>query len=155
MGRRGPLKYPPNVSALRGIPRKPTKNIDPVPDIPKPPADLRGLALKVWKKTAPELFRLGRLALIDAPTLAFYCRWCAHVDGLEKKLAETAYLVKGQKGMRSQIRYGVSTRQRRAMVVKLAKELGCTPDARLRASNIPIEEDELDELEAILTRPIR
>jgi phage terminase small subunit len=41
------------------------------------------------------------------------------------------------------------------MVVRVAKELGCTPDARLRAASIPIEEEELDELESILSQPIR
>jgi P27 family predicted phage terminase small subunit len=155
MGRRGPLKLPPNVSALRGIPRPATKNIDPLPDIPKPPPDLRGLALKIWRKTAPELFKLGRLALIDAPTLALYCRWVSHVDALEKELAESTYLIEGQKG--NQVGNPIFRQLTTAtgMVVKLAKELGCTPDARIRAASIPVEEDELDELEAILTQPLR
>jgi hypothetical protein len=44
MGGRGPLKLPPNVCALRGIPRPATKNIDALPDIPKPPAGIPGIA---------------------------------------------------------------------------------------------------------------
>jgi phage terminase small subunit len=69
MGKQGSTPYSQNVRRLRGLPDKPTKNIDPVADIPKPPVTTRGLALKVWKRTAPELYKLGRLALIDAPTL--------------------------------------------------------------------------------------
>jgi phage terminase small subunit len=98
MGRRGPLKLPPNVSALRGIPWSATKNIDPLPDISKPSAGMRGIALKTWRKTAPELFKLDRLAVIDAPTLVLYCRWCAHVDALEKELAENRLHDRGPEG---------------------------------------------------------
>jgi phage terminase small subunit len=86
------------------------------------------------------LFKLGRLAVIDAPTLVLYCRWCAHVDALEKELAETGYMIEGQKKNMVTAPPWRQYRDATMMVVKLAKELGCTPDAGLRASSIPMQE---------------
>jgi phage terminase small subunit len=64
-------------------------------------------------------------------------------------------MIEGQKGNQVTAPPWRQYRDATMMVVKLANELGCTPDARIRGASIPIEEDELDELEAILSKPIR
>jgi phage terminase small subunit len=99
--------------------------------------------------------QVGPSGVDRRPHTGAQCRWCAHVDALEKELADTGYMIQGQKGNQVTAPPWRQYRDATMMVVKLAKELGCTPDARLRAASIPIEEEELDELEAILSQPIR
>jgi phage terminase small subunit len=54
--------------------------------VPTPPRDLKGAALKFWKRVAPELVRAGIAKAIDAPELTLMCQWHARSEKYGRQL---------------------------------------------------------------------
>jgi P27 family predicted phage terminase small subunit len=146
-----------NVRRLRGIPTKGKgKSGKPaLPAKPNPPSWLKGEGLAEWRRVTPELFRLGRLAALDRGCLAMYCSWWQHLVQIRAELQESGFTAIGQKKNVVVAPLWREYRDCTAMVTKLAKELGLTPDARLRQSSVPIEEDDDSDLDHLFTRPVR
>jgi P27 family predicted phage terminase small subunit len=130
---------------MRGLKPRKTKAPVALPGVPKPPASLKGEGLAEWKRVAGELFRLGRLAEIDRGVLLLYCRWWEHVMILDRKLRESTHTVKGQKGNQVTNPLWREFRDATKQTVELQKQLGLTPDARLRQSSIPVSADDGDD----------
>lgn len=135
MGARGPLPQPDNVRELRGNPgkRKPPPKPKHVPAIPNPPTSLKGEALAEWKRVTPELHRMGYLGLIDRAVLVLYCRWWATFVDLDKRISEEGTIVPGKRGGED-VKHPAwqQLRESSEKVRDFAKELGLTPNARLR-----------------------
>jgi P27 family predicted phage terminase small subunit len=111
---------------------------------------IKGEALAEWRRVTPELFRLGRLAAIDRGCLATYCSWWQHLVEIRAELAETGYTIEGQKNTVTNPRW-CEFRDASAMVLKLQRELGLTPEARLRQSSVPLEQEHTSDLDWILS----
>jgi P27 family predicted phage terminase small subunit len=154
MGRRGPLPQPDNVRELRGNPgkRRSSPGKTPVIETPNPPTWLKDEALAEWRRTTPELKKLGRLAKMDRAILATYCTWWAYMVQLRAQLAATGTLVKGRhQGEVVKSPLWQQHRDATKMVLVLARECRLTPDARLRHATVPPDSADVDELERILT----
>lgn len=136
---------PDNVRELRGNPGKRKSPPLPkhVPGIPNPPAFVKGEALAEWKRVTPELNRLGYLALIDRAALTLYCRWWARFVDLDKLLEAEGSIIPGSgKGREEVVKHPAWQQYREAAekVKDFGKELGLTPNARLRMKQ-PEESD--------------
>ena len=131
MGQRGPLPQPDNVRRLRGNPggRKTAPRPQPVRAIPAVPGWLDREAKAEWKRITPELNRLGLLSRLDRGVLALYCdawsKWVSARGSID------ALIVQGTKGDRKHPAWQIY-RDAASMVASLAKELGTSPNARLR-----------------------
>ncbi|MDP9343407.1 MAG: P27 family phage terminase small subunit [Actinomycetota bacterium] len=112
MGARGTIPMPANVRELHGNRHKPAaEGVQAVVAAPTPPADLDAEAKREWKRAVVELTRLRLLSLLDRALLVTYCEaWSVNRKMEQPKRAEWY----------------------RLNVLPLAKELGLTPNARLR-----------------------
>lgn len=81
---------------LRGITSKNLAESDMViaGKCPKPPANLKGLALEKWKLIAPELYQKGFLKDLYIDALGIYCRAYHEYMHADIKLQETGGPVK-------------------------------------------------------------
>lgn len=78
MGRRGPPKKPAALKKAQGT-YQPCRDaapgtVDAAAGIPPMPNKLKGVARRRWNEVAPELHRMGTLAIIDGGALEAYCR---------------------------------------------------------------------------------
>ena len=129
MGERGPVSIP---HARRRNKRSNSgKRIEIA--APQMPGDFDGEAAAEWERIVPEIEEMGLLALLDRGALIRYCRgWADWID-IDEKLRATGLLVKGrgESVVRNPLflmRSDVENTLR-----ELAKQLGLTPAARLRA----------------------
>ncbi len=130
MGSRGPVPIP---HARRRNKRITTGKTIAVAR-PALPRTLAKEAKYEWKRIVPELEAVGLLATIDRAVLIRYCRawqdWC----DLDVKLLATGMLIKGARGgvpVRNPL--WLMRRDAEATLIDLGKQLGLTPQARLRA----------------------
>jgi P27 family predicted phage terminase small subunit len=89
-------KVPAHLKILQGNPGK--RRIDPpieppmLASVPPPPAFLTDYAQEEWKRTAPGLFRLNMLTVLDLQTFAAYCQayadWRMANEQLAAEVAE-------------------------------------------------------------------
>lgn len=109
-----------NVRQLRGNPgRRESNYVKAVGAVPNPPTRLKGEALREWKRITPELERLGLLSNLDRAILVLYCSaWQKYVELSEELEDDPKAFYKW--------------RDAANMAVNYAKELGLTPNARLR-----------------------
>lgn len=133
------------VRRLRGLPSGGRMAGKPaLPAKPNPPTWITGEALAEWRRVTPELFRLGRLAALDRGCLAMYCSWWQHLVQVRAELAASTHTVKGQKGNDVVNSLWREYRDASKQVLELAKQLGLTPDSRLRQASVPLSEDQDD-----------
>lgn len=94
-----PAKKPTKLKELKGTVRKSRQHRNeprPAPELPEPPAWMRGEALEEWKRVTAELEPLGYLSQLDRGVLTAYCllwaRLCsaANGEGEPIKAAEVA-----------------------------------------------------------------
>jgi P27 family predicted phage terminase small subunit len=109
-------------------------------DVPEPQPFIAGYAADEWRRTAPELHRLGLLTRIDVPALAAYChafgQWQMAAESLAKMQANDPIM----NGMIIKTKYGDAAmnplvtivRKHAADVVRFAGEFGLTAAARAR-----------------------
>lgn len=91
MGRRGPKPEPAAIKEAKGNPSRRKVGSDPAVDNTtntaiKPPAWLKGDALRVWKRLAPRIAAMKLLTQTDAETFGRYCRNMARWLKLQKRL---------------------------------------------------------------------
>jgi phage terminase small subunit len=101
--------------------------------VPSPPPDMKGDALKFWKKHVPELVAKGIAKAIDGPQLALMCEWWAKYQRfsrmIEKMKNEDRRLVQAMTGC------AIASDK----FDKIAARFGLTPSdrAKLRVSDQP------------------
>jgi P27 family predicted phage terminase small subunit len=146
---RGPRPTPTHLKLLRGNPGKRVVNLReprPVrpPDIPEPPDYLGGYAAEEWRRVAPELYRLGLLAVVDYPTLAIYCASVQTFRTALEALARvaeqdpvfSALMAKTAKGGVMQNPLFLCARQSANDLIRFSSEFGMTPQARSRINGL-------------------
>jgi len=131
---------------LQGTLRKDRHNLEepePAPNMPDPPAHLKGHALAEWERIVPELYELGLLSNIDRAALAAYCHaYRVHVEAVEameqkgsgkkrpKPLSVTTTTTNGNEIQSPLV--GISNTAL-LLMHKYLTEFGLTPVARTRA----------------------
>lgn len=135
MARPGPPPKPRELKLVQGTLRKDRDTPDrPEPDVQVPscPAWLGREAKREWKRIAPELERLGLIALVDRAALAGYCQAYQRWYDAEKILADeglTFVTEKGYVGQRPEVAIAnTAMKEMRAFL----QEFGMTPAARTR-----------------------
>jgi P27 family predicted phage terminase small subunit len=161
-GSRGPISMPDNVRQLRGNPgkRSTPPAVRAVVAAPNPPSWLSREAAAEWRRVIPELKRLQILSKVDRGVLASYCQtWSQYVDNLRRERKALKIAAQLQKDLDATT--GIEERKEawdaldrawsqadRAqkgaasctrLLIPLAVQIGCTPNARLRMK--PPEKD--------------
>ena len=137
-----PVPFP--LKVLRGNPGKRPMKPEPQPerasDVPEPPPFITGYAYEEWRRTAPELHRLGLLTRVDVPALAAYChsfgQWRMAAESLARMQANDPLM----NGMIIKTKYGEAAlnplvsiaRKHASDVIRFSAEFGLTPVARTR-----------------------
>lgn len=136
MGKRGPPPKPSAQKKLEGTYRKDRaarNEMRPTLGEPPVPKGLKGAALAEWRVVAPELARLGVLAIIDGGRLADYCRAHALAIRAAAKAEQEGEVVETYRGpVRSP--WQAIAQEARAQARLLAAEFGLTPSSRSRVS---------------------
>jgi P27 family predicted phage terminase small subunit len=100
---------------------------------PSLPRTLAGEARAEWNRVVPELEEMGVIASVDRALLIRYCRawgeWCE----LDALLDQSGKLIRGQKGNLVRNPIWLLRRDAEETVTELARQLGLSPMARLRA----------------------
>jgi P27 family predicted phage terminase small subunit len=125
--------------------RRPNPTPADEPGKPKPPPQVKGLALKEWKRVVPELMKRRTITPADAAALAMYCTTFARWQEAEDRVARDGLIVKTKSGNVIQHpALGIANTATK-LCHRWAVELGLTPSSRSRAK--PEEEDEDDAME--------
>ena len=101
-------------------------------DLPDPPARLDDRAAQYWCAAGEQMIRDGLFALTDGLALASWCAAQSRIDELTETIAADGLTVESP---RSGVKRHPSTlmlRESEDLALRLAKELGLTPVARLR-----------------------
>jgi P27 family predicted phage terminase small subunit len=153
MGARGPLpqQLPANVSRLRGeashtTPEQPLKAAPLPPSMPEAWLDSKASRWnkdrrRVWRHTVKELDALGILARADLEILKAFVEAVVLRDRVTAELDGQDLVVTDEDGRRARNPNLVTLNQALASVDRLARQLGCSPAARLRMPR-PEEPDE-------------
>lgn len=147
MGARGPLPIPDNVRKIRGdvSHSTPVPSVKALAAIPNQPSYISKEAKAEWKRITPELKRLGVLATIDRAMLTTYCETWALWNVAREVISREGVTVIGQKGETVKHPAWQIYRDAATLMASLAKELGVSPNARLRMKAPDVEhEDEGD-----------
>lgn len=121
---------------------------------PQAPRWLMPEALAEWRRVVPMLRAAGHLEASDVPVIAMYCTAWAQWRALDAELAasknhvmhcpecgiavgESAYLVEGARGNLVKTPLWQMWRDAGAQVERLAKQLGLSPEGRLRLPAAP------------------
>ncbi|MBI5285341.1 MAG: phage terminase small subunit P27 family [Chloroflexi bacterium] len=129
MGERGPV---PTGYARRRNKRHTTGQFVTVARPPMP-RTLPAEAKAEWHRVVPELESIGILASIDRGVLIRYCVAWADWCELARLLERSGKLIKGQKGNLVRNPLWLMKRDAEQAIAELARQLGLTPAARLRA----------------------
>lgn len=133
--RRGRKATPTVLRLLRNNPGK--RKIDPdEPEprvlVPAPPKTVQGAAREEWKRTVPELERLGLITVLDLPAFTSYCQaWGRYVDA-EEKIAVLGEVVKTPSGYPIQNPYRAVANKALADCRWFWENFGMNPSARTR-----------------------
>jgi P27 family predicted phage terminase small subunit len=146
MGKRGPLPAADqNVVSIRT--KRPPLIAPPfVVAEPAPPSWLKQEAKAEWRRVVPELLRLKLLAQLDRAVLASYCQAWAFAQQARVRL-EREGLTGMRDGQPTKHPCWQEWREATALTVTLGKQLGLTPDARLRAAKPEAPDDDADDLD--------
>lgn len=135
---------PTRLKILRGEPNKSRINTNepqPKPSKGRPPTWLSDPAKTLWKKLAPELLRVGILAVADEEVFACYCQNVARLARMEREL-------KGGKAILDRADM-MTIKDLQLLIVKIGAEFGLTPSSRSRITvGKGVEPDKLDALKA-------
>lgn len=129
MGDRGPLPKP-YARRRRG---RPTSAHAVLVARPKMPVDLSPEAKAEWRRVVPQLEGMGVLATLDRALLIRYVTAWADWVELEGMLQKSGKLIRGQKGNFVRNPIWLLRRDADETVTELARQLGLSPVARLRA----------------------
>lgn len=148
MGRRGPLPQRRALSVLKGTarPDRERHHPQPTPIRPSPPRHLDRVARAKWRELCDEMERLNLLTRLDGATMAAYCAAYAHWAECERVVREqgrTCTTPSGQVKPRPEF---TAARQWLQLMLAYGKQLGLSPEARLRMDLPADDEEEEDEL---------
>lgn len=145
----GPAPKPSRLKELHGTGK--AKPSEPRPlraELPDPPAFLDEEALRMWKKLAPELNRLGLLTIVDLEALSAAClSWSLAVQASEAIKAEGIIVPDGVGRVHKHPAFQI-LRDSLATFKSFAAEFGLTPSSRTRLSSEVA--DDLSELVSLL-----
>ncbi len=153
MGARGPLPrpLPSNVSRLRGDvshsqPETPLKAAPLAPSMPEAWLDSKAsrwntARRRIWRATVKELDGLGILARADLEALKSFIEAVVLRDRVTAELDGQDLILIDDEGRAARNPNLVTLNQAIATVDRLARQLGCSPSARLRMPR-PEEPDE-------------
>lgn len=146
MGKRGVLPKCDKVTSINS--RRPQK-VAPRIVVAEPhcPKWLTGEARREWKRVVPELVRLKLLASIDRALLVSYCKAWAYAQEARKRLDAEGLTVVGDRGQTSKHPCWTEWTQASNLVVAYGRQLGLTPDARLRSAKPETDDDAEDDLD--------
>jgi P27 family predicted phage terminase small subunit len=100
---------------------------------PAKPQSITGEAAAEWRRIVPDLERMGLLTTVDRGVLIRYCTaWADWVD-VDRQLRETGRLIKGQRNGLVRNPLWMLRQDAESVLSDLGKQLGLTPNARLRA----------------------
>src|SRR5262245_43459431 len=130
---KGPPKKPTAQKILHGTFRKDraiANEAKPSLQLPQAPSWLKGYALRVWKRLAPELNRIALLTVADRAAFAMDCQADAGVAAERKDIDLPGLVVKGPPG--DLVRNPAVVIEHRAMeqVRTFAAQFGLTPASR-------------------------
>jgi P27 family predicted phage terminase small subunit len=137
---RGRRPKPTALKEMLGNPGKRPLNRNepkPVQAMPTCPAHLSPTAKAEWKRLAAQLHRLGILTQLDRAALAGYCQVYARWVEAEKKLQETAALIKTPSGYVQQNPWLQVANKQAELMHKFLAEFGLSPASRSRVSAMP------------------
>jgi P27 family predicted phage terminase small subunit len=109
------------------------------------PPGMPAAARAEWRRVVPALVEMGVLARMDRSLLLRYCLAWADWCELTELLRTSGKLLRGQKGNLVRNPLWMMKRDAEQIVTDLARQLGLTPAARLRAGvrhERPQDEDE-------------
>lgn len=141
---KGRKPLPKNVHVLRGNPSKlPAEKLNggvrAATEIPAPPRNLKGEALKEWKRITAELAQLGLVTAIDRAALTMYCEsWAQYSHALQKIAALDGELIVTHKNGFMGPSAWLAIRDKAAeQCRKLLVEFGMSPSSRARVTASP------------------
>ena len=140
MGARGPLPKP-------NARRRNRREVTGTATVGRPtmPGDLPTEAKAEWRRVVPELERMAYITRLDRALLIRYCTAWADWLELDAQLAQTGRLVKGRDGNWVRNPLWLLRRDAEQTATELARQLGLTPDSRVRGGvvhRLPGERDE-------------
>lgn len=110
------------------------------------PSFLHGEARAEWRRVVPQIEKMGMLAVVDRGVLIRYCTAWADWCDLTEKLAQTGVLARRREGVVRNPLWMIRA-DAEATLSDLGKQLGLTPNARIRAGVVhefPAEGDEAE-----------
>lgn len=138
-GERGPLSSP----HARRTNKKPELGVKAaIVSRPTMPRTLDGEAKAEWRRIVPELERMGLLTTVDRAVLIRYCRIWANWLELDAGLQKTGMLIKGRLNGLVRNPLWLLRTDAEAMLSDLMKQLGLTPNARLRMAIVHEQPEE-------------
>ena len=129
MGQRGPLPSP----VVRRKNKRVTSGKKLTTRRPAMPRDFEGEAKAEWQRIVPELHEAGLLTGVDRAVLMRYCLMWADWCRVRAELEIQGELTLGKAGLMLNPLWRVRTDAEKVLT-ELARQLGLTPMARLRAS---------------------
>lgn len=136
---RGRKPLPDNVRVLTGNPGKRPINPQrarPKVALPRAPEHLSDEAKREWRRLGPELVAAGLMSPVYHAMFEAFCQTYARWVEAEKKLSETALLVKSPNGYPIHNPWLSIARAEREAMHKIAVEFGLTPAALARVQAI-------------------
>ncbi len=112
----------------------------------KAPDGLRGAGLKEWKRITKLLEDTSFIDALDTQTIFAYCEAVQEFDILVKQLAKEDHVIENAKGIIVANPIVGMKNKASELCLKLAKEIGLTPTARLKLGQMEDEaKDEFKE----------
>jgi P27 family predicted phage terminase small subunit len=148
---RGRKPLPTDLKVLRGNPGKRPINASepkPIKKIPRPASWLSKEAKKVWRRTAPILFRLGVLSEADTDALTNLCCAIAEYENAVQELQKNPRIFESATGYQFPSPWYSIANQAHKQIKALLAEFGMTPSSRSRLKISP--EQEKDPFEEFL-----
>lgn len=136
----------------RSVPKAPSAEQMAARPEPKPPAHIKGEALKEWKRLAVLLADSERWDAKYQSTLAAYCTAFGRWTEAETILREKGFIVKAPSGFPIQNPYLAVANKAMEQMRRYLSELGLTPSAQASQHNADSEEQTDPFLEMLARR---
>ena len=130
MGQRGPLPSP----VVRRKNKRVTSGKKLTTRRPAMPRDFEGEAKAEWQRIVPELHEAGLLTVVDRAVLMRYCLMWADWFRVRAELEVEGEIMYGKADLRQLNPLWKVRTDAEKVLTELARQLGLTPMARLRAS---------------------
>ncbi len=154
VAQRGRKPKPTALKALEGNPGKRALNTNepkPRQKAPRCPAWLEDEAKKEWKRMAKQLEQLGILTEVDMAAFAGYCQAYARWKEAEEFISQHGTIVKTPSGYWQQVPQVSIAQTYLKIMNKFCEQFGLTPSSRSRIVANGGKEEQMDEMEFLLT----